>query len=199
MLVKSDNYKNTPYMDKKTNGQDGEYQAYLQSVTHLTDACDGCPGRCCTSRFWEAVELTEREQSIPLFADVMIEAEDGRKLLPFVEDRCVFLSAAGKCNIYENRPAACRSYVCHWGDRRSVDIILNYQAHRKHLSKKGLMPRSWDYAKAFFYVVGDLESSVYHLRELRGRQDVEIGRYYPSTDTCKVVGKFDAKGRFTKI
>lgn len=176
-----------------------QYATYLDAVTELTDACDGCPGRCCTGRFWTSIEITEHEQSIPLFADVMVKDVDDKHVIPFVEGRCVFLSKVGKCTIYEDRPSSCRSYVCHTGGKRSIDIIYDYQAHRKHLSKKGLMPARTDYMKAFFYIDGDYESSTPHLRDLKVSKNVEVGRYFPTEESYRTVGRFDDDGKFKRI
>jgi Fe-S-cluster containining protein len=174
------------------------YSNHRDLVTELSEACDGCPGRCCTGRFWSSAELSEHEQTIPLFADVMVKDDAGKHVIPFVEDRCTFLSKLGKCSIYEDRPVACRSYVCHTGGKRSIDIIYDYQAHRKHLSKKGLMPTRAGYTKAFFYIEGDYDSATPHLRDLKGNAGAAVGRYFPHTETYKTVGAFDTDGNFRR-
>lgn len=168
-------------------------------MTNLTDACSGCPGRCCTRRFWGRVHLTNEERRNPIFKGKLGLGSDGEIFLTMGKSACHFLNRkTGRCGIYEDRPMACREFVCHANDSRHVnEVIHSFPALRRHLKRKRLLPEPLP-EECFFYVdppaPGDV--SVWHLREFRGRQGVDIGRYSARDNRYEIIGWFDSQGLF---
>lgn len=166
----------------------------MRTLTKLTDACEGCPGRCCTRRFWTAVHLTTTEARNPLFKGKVGHTISGDPVIRFGSRACPFLNQnTGRCKIYEDRPMACRSYVCHTAGGHSTKVIREFPALRRHLKRKGLEPA----AGSFFYLEGAAES-VWHLRLLRGAKSKTVWRYNATTGRCETVGRFDRRGKFTR-
>lgn len=106
---------------------------------NLTDACEGCPGRCCTRRFWGYIHLTTTESRSPVFRGKLGITTEGDTVLTMGVRTCHFLGKDGRCSIYEQRPIACRGYVCHDGDEHSKNVIEGFPALKRHLKRKSLI------------------------------------------------------------
>lgn len=170
----------------------------MASLTNLTDACKGCPGRCCTRRFWDTVHLTRNESRDPRFKGMLGINAEGDPVLVMGKTACHFLDRkTGRCLIYKSRPMACRGYVCHTAGGRSTEVIHEFPALRRHLYRQGLVPAPLR-PQAFFYLDG-APTSVRHLRELRGSKSADVARYNGSRDRHEIVGRFDPKGKFHRI
>jgi Fe-S-cluster containining protein len=166
----------------------------MGSLTNLTDACDGCPGRCCTRRFWTSVHLTKNESRNPVFKGKVGFNVSGEPVIWFNNRACPFLNQnTGKCKIYDDRPMACRGYVCHTAGGHSTKVIYRFPALMKHLKRKGLLPPD----KSFFYLEGEKES-VWHLRELRGAKNKDVGRFNFTTGRYEIIGRFGRNGKFKR-
>lgn len=89
----------------------------IPSKESVTSACDTCPGRCCSRAFgFESIKLTSAEALMPVFRPYAELWLNGSYYLPMgtgVRGKCRFLNNANRCSIYEQRPEACRGFVCH--------------------------------------------------------------------------------------
>ena len=178
----------------------------MGAMTNLTDACTGCPGRCCTRRFWGAVHLTKEEGRDPRFKGMIGVNSDGDPTLVMGKTACHFLDRkTGHCKIYETRPMACRGYVCHAGGAADDEdwsvygvhsdyVIHQFPALRRHLKRLGLLPDKPN-DDTYFYVRGT-DSAEWHLRDLRGHKDAKVVRYSARKHLHRVVGEFDEEGKF---
>lgn len=165
-------------------------------MTNLTDACLGCPGRCCTRRFWNLVHLTKEESRNPIFKGKLTLSADGGIALSLGRTACHFLDRkTGHCRIYEDRPMACRGYVCHQGDDHSTAVIHRFPALKRHLKRQGLLPELKP-EDSFFYVEKAGAASAWHLRGLRGHKNVKVGYYSYRRGTYEIIGRFDRSGKF---
>lgn len=165
-------------------------------TTNLTDACSGCPGRCCTRRFWGGVYLTKSESRDPKFKGLLGLNSNGDPMLMLGKTACPFLERkTGRCSIYEQRPMACRGYVCHTGDGYSAKVIHSFPALRAHLKRQGVLP-DLPPEESFFYLKVPGSESVWHLRELRGTKKEDVWRYDHRRYTHEMIGWFDRRGKF---
>jgi len=79
--------------------------------------CDICAHKKCCKMFWVPL-LPEEAKRLPVDWNGWIP---NAAVLPRKENgECIFLNAEGRCDIYRERPLACREYVCA-GDARVVD------------------------------------------------------------------------------
>ncbi len=80
--------------------------------------CGRCHANCCKQNGHDfAVLLTNDEaRRFAPFAVRMNFERAGRRLveavLPYVDGRCQFLDDEDRCRIYDDRPAACRTFEC---------------------------------------------------------------------------------------
>lgn len=143
--------------------------------------------------------MTKEESRDPLFKGMVTVHSDGDTALVMGKTACHFLDRkTGHCRIYARRPMACRGFVCHSHPKNYViDVIHGYPALRKHLKRQGLLPEPPP-EDSFFYTeplqVGD--TSEWHLRDLRGRKDVDVGRYSARRGSYEMIGWFDSQGLF---
>ncbi len=81
--------------------------------------------KCCIETMMELSESDiERIAGLGYrIEDFAVKGEDGVYRLRNVNGHCVFLTAEGKCSIYEHRPLGCRLYpvVCVEGEGLGVD------------------------------------------------------------------------------
>jgi Fe-S-cluster containining protein len=80
--------------------------------------CELCTATCCKQNGHDYAALLRGEE-IRKFAAFSVDARirDGErviieKVLPYVGGRCQFLGDDDRCTIYEDRPAACRTFQC---------------------------------------------------------------------------------------
>lgn len=59
---------------------------------------------------------------------------DDGSILPFVDERCPHLTAAGRCGIYETRPRGCRDFDC----SREAGYLRTHPAVAALLSVEGI-------------------------------------------------------------
>ena len=86
-----------------------EFEPEFDFVEQISPACETCIHKKCCRDFW--VPLTPEEaKRLPVDwngwvpgAAVLAKKENGE---------CIYLNANGQCDIYQNRPVACREYVC---------------------------------------------------------------------------------------
>ncbi len=164
---------------------------------NLTDACEGCPGRCCTRRFWSAVRLTKTEARDPMFKGKLTVTEDGELALSMGKQACFFLEK-GRCSIYENRPMACRGYVCHTAGGYSSQVIEEFPALKAHLKRKKI---KWAPEHMTHYQVDSVEGFHRRLRDitlLPGHRGKRVFRYNAKTRAYTFAGRFDRKGNFIR-
>ena len=114
--------------------------------TNTTPVCSECPGRCCTRRRWvfSYAALTMREAGLPLFAPHVQwrqNADDHKRQLPWLplDPKCPFLQKDNRCGIYDDRPDACRGYVC-YASPDTEEHIKQYPTHRRLLNRWKVLP-----------------------------------------------------------
>jgi Fe-S-cluster containining protein len=82
--------------------------------------CTAC-GKCCTTRGEYAYVYLNRRETRTLASHLDLHLtefkrrytfvdEDGWRQLEFSDGRCTFLDDAGRCGVYEARPAQCRTF-----------------------------------------------------------------------------------------
>lgn len=80
--------------------------------------CVPCGGRCCTRKAgYKFVELTYRERLLEVYQPhLATHAPTGKQGFFFLpEDKggaCPFLTPAGSCGVYNDRPQTCRNFDC---------------------------------------------------------------------------------------
>jgi Fe-S-cluster containining protein len=169
------------------------------SFTNLTDACQGCPGRCCTRRFWARVSLTKTEARNPLFKGKLTLDRDGSAALSMGKTACHFLDRrTGHCAIYEDRPMACRGYVCHTAGGYSTEVIDRFPALKAHLKRLGIRPAPRDCSHYYVHGVRGYQRFLKEIRDTRGTRNKDVYRYVVRTDRYELVGRFDRRGKFRR-
>jgi Fe-S-cluster containining protein len=88
-----------------------------KTLTTPSPPCQHCHGACCRKSAFDhkyAVELQpEEEARFPEARSYKIKGLNRHvKALPYIEDRCIHLSAHNQCQIYDRRPENCREFSC---------------------------------------------------------------------------------------
>ena len=80
--------------------------------------CNDCVAACCKQNGHEFAVIL-RGDEVTRFAPFAIDvpiASNGQltyeRVLPYRHGRCQFLGADDRCEIYDDRPAACRAFQC---------------------------------------------------------------------------------------
>ena len=80
--------------------------------------CHLCTAACCRQNGHEFAAIL-RGDEVRKFAafsvDVPFQSERGvvtERVLPYTDGRCQFLDEEDRCRIYDDRPAACRTFEC---------------------------------------------------------------------------------------
>ena len=110
-----------------------------------TNVCSECPGRCCTRSRWifGEVELTMRESEHPALKDHVVWSQnpaDPKRQLPRLnlDPKCPLLGKDNRCTVYEDRPEACRNYICYWNPPPNMEE--RFPTHFKMLRKWKVLP-----------------------------------------------------------
>jgi len=114
-----------------------------QGTDHrLSSVCDSCPAHCCSRSYgFTQISLTYDERQDPLFIPHLSDDKRGLKL----EGRhCRFLDVlTHRCTIYEQRPVACRGFVCYdtvnQGPAANA-LVRRHKKLRAHLEEHGVLP-----------------------------------------------------------
>lgn len=114
--------------------------------TTVSDVCSECPGRCCTNRRWQfyKVELTMREAEHPALKEHVAwhqNPDDPKRKKPWIvmDPKCPLLGRDNRCTVYEDRPAACRSYMCFY-EPDIMKTLEKYPTHLRLLNKWKVLP-----------------------------------------------------------
>lgn len=113
----------------------------MRDDTRTSSACDSCPARCCSQKFgYQSIHLTHEERVNPLFKPHLTDFGQ----LKLEGRHCRFLDTATfRCSIYEQRPHACRGFVCHDMENQGDNTLAMVYRDRKlraHLDSLGLLP-----------------------------------------------------------
>ncbi len=166
-------------------------------MTNLTDACLGCPGRCCTRRFWGRVCLTDSEARDPLFKPHLTMGGAGFALA-MGKHTCPFLKR-GRCSIYKDRPVACRGYVCHTAGGYSTATIHRFPALKRHLARHKLLPEALP-PKSYFWQENeghfDPDERYWHLKDIPAIPLGDVWRWEAQRYQSRRVGWFDKELKF---
>lgn len=99
----------------------------------VVDPCGhfGC-NFCCTGlhTFLSEADIVRIEDTGLQRDDFVMVAEEYR-VLPQIDDRCIFLSNRDRCEIYDQRPDVCRAYpvVVPDGVHPKLDVECPYRSH----------------------------------------------------------------------
>ena len=96
--------------------------------------CERCDAACCRRTVSEYAVLLSGEAERRRFAawsvTLPVRGDGGRvvheRVIPYRGGRCPFLGEDDRCDIYEDRPAACREFECtrHFDPRRGHGVFL---------------------------------------------------------------------------
>lgn len=114
------------------------------TIQKTHSVCDECPGRCCTRNRWilSRVRLTHEEASSGIFnKGIQWSGLRGHGAYPYldIDPVCPYLGKGSKCTIYENRPQACRDYLC-FESTTGMEQVDNYPTHKRLLNRWKLLP-----------------------------------------------------------
>ncbi len=103
--------------------------------------CDTCAAHCCSQKFgYQAINLTCEERENPLFKPHLTDFG----CLKLEGRYCRFLDASSfRCTIYDQRPQACRRFVCfdtEGQDPTILAMVYRSRGLRAHLESHGALP-----------------------------------------------------------
>ncbi len=131
--------------------------------------CEGCGGRCCTAKFgFTSLSLTRSEAMSLRFVDKAYPRHTWNPdtddwLYPMTED-CQYKEPSGLCSIYEERPYACRGFLCYADQGPAVaKAVRNWTELYDHLRSKGVLPKA---DGGFFAEIPQPHTTEDHMKEI---------------------------------